>query len=315
MVEAISTEAHRRRSSDVRGFAAKTLALPLVLLTFSVRSAGAEEQLPQAGSTVSIQASSTPQILAGRVHAIFQARCTDCHGANLLRPKGKFGYVLDLARVAANPKMVVPGMPAKSELYQTVFHDEMPPPKSKRPPLTPEEKDIVKSWIEAGAPANLPDENSTKTPPLTLSRRALRDLGQFHPPSTHFPIALLLVALPAELLWKLTRKDSWKATVRFCVTLGAVAAVITAALGWCDAPFSTYAGASAAVLLWHRWVGTGTALWAVLAATLSECSNRRGNPHRLICYFRLTLVIGAVLVSIAGYLGASLIYGLNHFFW
>jgi uncharacterized membrane protein/mono/diheme cytochrome c family protein len=315
---AANTEARRqrRRRSEVKGFAARTLALPLFLLIFSLRNAAAEEQLPKAVSPVSIQASSIPQVLASHVHAIFQARCTECHGADLARPKGKFGYVLDLARVAANPKMVVPGVPAQSELYQTVLHDEMPPPKSKRPPLTVAEKEIVKSWIGAGAPATLPDENSTMTaPPLTLRRRVLRDLGQFHPPSTHFPIALLIVALPAEFLWNLTRKDSWKTTVRFCVTLGAVTAVITATLGWCDAPFSTYAGASASVLLWHRWFGTGTAIWAVLAAALLEFSNRRGNPQRLSCYFRLTLVIGAVLVSVAGYLGASLIYGLNHFSW
>ena len=298
----------------MRGLAAKA-ALPLVLLTFSLQDTGAEEQPPKAVSTVSIQASSAPQVLAVHVRTIFQARCTECHGADLLRPKGKFGYVLDLARVAANPKMIVPGMPTQSELYETVFHDEMPPPKSKRPPLTPEEKDIVKSWIEAGAPAPLPDENTRTAPPLTLDRRFLRDIGQFHPPSTHFPIALLIVALPAEFLWKLTRKDSWRAIARFCVMLGAVTAVITATLGWCDAPFSTYAGVSASVLRWHRWFGTATAVWAVLVAMLSESSNRRENPHRLCCCFHLTLVIGAILVSIAGYLGASLIYGLNHFSW
>ena len=315
MVVATSMEAHGHRGSKVRFLAAKVLTLPLVLLTFSMRDARVEEQPPLAVSTVSIQASSTPQVLAVHVRAIFQARCTECHGGDLLRPKGKFGYVLGLARVAANRKMIVPGMPAQSELYQTVMHNEMPPPKSKRPPLTLDEKYIVKSWIEAGAPANLPDENTTTAPPLTLGRRILRDIGQFHPPSTHFPIALLIVALPAEFLWKLTRKDSWRATARFCVMLGAVTAVITATLGWCDAPFSTYAGVSASVLRWHRWFGTATAVWAVLAAMLSESSNRRGNPHRLCCCFRLTLIIGAILVSIAGYLGASLIYGLNHFSW
>jgi len=150
---------------------------------------------------------------------------------------------------------------------------------------------------------------------LTLGRRILRDIGQFHPPSTHFPIALLIIALPAEFLWMLTRKDSWKTTVQFCVMLGAVTAVITATLGWCDAPFSTYAGVSASVLWWHRWFGTATAGWAVLTALLLELSNRRRNSGRLSSYFRLTLVIGVVLVSIAGYLGASLIYGLNHFSW
>jgi uncharacterized membrane protein/mono/diheme cytochrome c family protein len=316
VVEATSTGARRRlRSSEVRGFAAGTLALPLILLAGSFGIAGAEEPSPPAVSPVSIPAPVDSQVLARQVYAIFQTRCTRCHGAELSRPKGKFGYVLDLAGVAANPKMVIPGKPLQSELYQTVFHNEMPPPKANLPPLTTEEKDTVKSWIEAGAPPGPPVARSPKSTPLTLGRRIVRDLGQFHPPSTHFPIALLLVALPAELLWRLTRKDSWKATVRFCVTLGAVAAVITATLGWCDAPSLTYGGASAAVLWWHRWVGTGTAVWAVLTAMLSEFSNRRGNPHRLSYYFRLTLGAGAVMVSVAGYLGASLIYGLNHFSW
>jgi uncharacterized membrane protein len=293
----------------VRGLAAKALALPLILLAFVMRDAGAEEPSPQTVATSPIPA------LTSQVHAIFQARCTQCHGADLARPKAKFGYVLDLARVAANPRMVAPGNPAKSELYQTVFHNEMPPAKENLPPLTVEEKEIVKAWIEVGAPPGPPVVSPPDHPPLTVGQRFIRALGQFHPPSTHFPIALLLVALPAEFLWKLTGKDSWKATVRFCVTLGAVAAVTTATLGWCDAPFTTYTGTSASVLLWHRWFGTGTAIWAVLVATLSEFSNRRGNPHRLCRCFRLTLVIGAVLVSVAGYLGASLIYGLNHFSW
>jgi uncharacterized membrane protein len=293
----------------VRFLTAKAPALSLVLLAGSVWNVAAEESSPPAVPPSPIPA------LASQVHAIFQARCTQCHGADLARPKGKFGYVLDLARVAANPKMVVPGNPVKSELYQTVFSNEMPPAKDNLPPLTVEEKEIVKAWIEVGAPPGPPVVSPPKPPPLTLRRRIVRDLGQFHPPSTHFPIALLIIALPAEFLWMLTRKDSWKATVRFCVTLGTVAAVITATLGWCDAPFSTYAGTSASVLFWHRWFGTGTAVWAVLATVLLEFSNRRGNPHRLSCYFRLTLVIGAVLVSVAGYLGASLIYGLNHFSW
>ena len=279
---------------------ARAAGFSLVLLLGDVCITSAHESSPMLGD---------------QVHAIFQSRCIDCHGADLERPKGKFGYVLDLARVAANPKMIVPGDPAKSELYQTVFHNEMPPPESKRPPLTAQEKEVIKTWIEYGALPGSPDTNSPNRQPLTLPRRIIRDLGQFHPPSAHFPIALLLVALPAEFMWMLTRNDPWKAITRFCVVLGAATAVITATLGWCDALFSTYAGASASILLWHRWVGTATAVWAALVAALSELSSRRGNSPPWCCRFRFTLVVGAILVSAAGYLGASLIYGLNHFSW
>jgi uncharacterized membrane protein/mono/diheme cytochrome c family protein len=296
----------------VSRIAGKALILPLILLAVSAQ--GVNKELPNALSLAS-QPAFNSQALAGQVHAIFAMKCVECHGADIERPKGKFGYVLDLARVAGNPKMIVPGKPAQSELYQLVLHNEMPNPKGGIPPLTPAQKDIVKQWIEAGAPADVSDGNAPATKPLTLGRRVIRDIGQFHPPSSHFPIALLIVALPAEVMWALTRKPSWKATVRFCVMLGAAGAVITATLGWCDAASLSFTGTSALVLEWHRWFGTATAVWAVLTAGLSELAHRRGNSRGLRYGFRLTLLTGIVLVNVAGYLGASLIYGLNHYTW
>lgn len=310
---ATNTETRHRRGSEVRQVAAKALILSLVLL--SVSALGAENGQLSAMPSVSPQTADVPQALASQVHAIFAVKCVECHGAGLERPKGKFGYVLDLARVAANPKMIVPGNPKKSELYQMLVYNEMPGKGNTKGPLTPEQKDVVKRWIEAGAPVPTADEIAPTAQPLTLGRRIISDIGQFHPLTTHFPIALLMVALPAELMWTLTQKGSWKATVRFCVMLGAAGAVVTATLGWCDAVFSNHTGTAAQVLLWHRWSGTATAVWAVLTATLSEAAAKRGNPRRLLYGFRLTLLIGAVLVGVAGYLGASLIYGLNHFVW
>lgn len=293
------------RGSKVRRIVAGALALAMTLLIS--RASVAEDQLPS---------------LAAQVHAIFQAKCVECHGADLVHPKGKFGYILDLPRVAANPKMILPGNPLKSELYQMVWHNEMPDPKGDSGPLTPEEKAIVKAWIETGASTALgigtalvPAANTNTALQLTFRRRIIRDVGQFHPPSTHFPIALLIVALPAELMWTFTRKGSWKATVRFCIVLGAACAVVTATLGWCDAAVSHYRGSTAEILAWHRWFGTATAVWAVFIAALSEFANRRGNPDRLCLSLRLTLLIGIMLVGAAGYFGASLIYGPHHFTW
>ena len=40
--------------------------------------------------------------IAQHVRDIFEAKCLDCHGPELPRPKGKFGYVLDLQRMADN---------------------------------------------------------------------------------------------------------------------------------------------------------------------------------------------------------------------
>ena len=292
---------------------AKGIVVSLVWLSLGVRAA--EEHLLTASPPTATETADAPQLLASQVRAIFASKCVQCHGANLERPKGKFGYVLDLARVAANPKMVVPGNPGKSELYQMLVYNEMPGKGNTTGPLTPDEKNAVKRWIEAGAPANESGDSDTTTRPLAFGRRVVRDLGQFHPLTTHFPIALLIVAVPAELIWTLTRRDSWKATARFCVALGAAGAVVTAALGWCDAVFTNHTGTAAQVLVWHRWFGTATAVWAVLTAVLSELANQRGNPRGRVYWFRATLFVTVVLVAASGYLGAALIYGLNHFVW
>lgn len=303
-----SSESAPTRVTPLSRQAAWTRALALVLLFLLLPAASHGH-------------STDPQLLAREVYSIFKAKCLDCHAADLPRPDGHFGYVLDLGRVADNPDMVVRGEPEKSELYLMVFHEEMPGEDADVPPLTPQEKETVKLWIEAGAPA-LAEASATPTPApqpvrreLPFKKRLIRALGQFHPPSSHFPIALLICALPAELMWKLTRKRSWKATVRFCVTLGAASAVLTATLGWCDAAFSNYTGASAGILEWHRWLGTATAVWAVITAIVSELAHQSGQPRSLRYTFRGLLLTGIILLSLAGYFGASLTFGPNHFRW
>src|SRR5216684_2416336 len=101
-----------------------------------------------------VSAAETERDLASEVRSIFSAKCAGCHGPNLARPKGRFGYVLDLGRVAGNPEIVVPSFPDKSELWELVRGGEMPPEESPRGPLSDMEKDIIRAWIAAGAPAN-----------------------------------------------------------------------------------------------------------------------------------------------------------------
>jgi uncharacterized membrane protein len=262
--------------------------------------------------------------LAGKVREIFEAKCLDCHGPELPRPKGKFGYVLDLKRVAENPDYIERGHPDKSELYKMVLHDDMPGEDANVPPLTAEEKDVVKHWIELGAPdapqvageaspapaAKVADAKSQ----MPLWKQVLRYIGRFHPVSTHFPVALMFVAVFAEGVAWFTRRESWLQTVRFLVVLAALGAISAAVLGWINAYFASYTGQLAPILKWHRWLGTSTAVWAVICAGLvmiNEC--REGSKDRQ--RFRGALLLGAALVGICGFLGSALIYGLDHYAW
>jgi mono/diheme cytochrome c family protein len=100
--------------------------------------------------------------LASQTHAIFAAKCAGCHSANLVKPRGRFGYVLDLARVAANPEMVVPSSPDESEIWELVRRGEMPPADAPTGPLSNEQKELIRAWIAAGAPANSPRSATPK---------------------------------------------------------------------------------------------------------------------------------------------------------
>ena len=259
--------------------------------------------------------------VAGKVREIFEAKCVDCHGPELPRPKGKFGYVIDLKRVAANPEYIVRGHPEKSDLFDMVFKEDMPGEDASVPPLTKDEKDLVRRWIEAGAPeppavehpaaAVVPSGAEMRMP---VWKRALRMLGRLHPVSTHFPVALMFVAVFAEALVWWTRRETWSPTVRLLVVLAALSAVAAVALGWINAYFTSYVGQSASILGWHRWLGTGTGVWSVVCAvlvTLGKCEEGTKDRQR----FRGALLLGAGLVGVTGFLGSALIYGLDHYAW
>src|SRR5437764_6430452 len=126
--------------------------------------------------------------LGAEVRGVFAAKCAGCHGPDLAKPKGRFGYVLDLKRVAENPELVVPARPDESELWALVQRGEMPPADSPHGPLTGAEKDVIRVWIAAGAPdasppapgASVPTAEPEAPAVASVADRALRRLGKFH---------------------------------------------------------------------------------------------------------------------------------------
>lgn len=257
---------------------------------------------------------------AVEVRAVFAEKCAGCHGPDLPKPQGRFGYVLDLRRVAGNPEMVVPGRPDQSELWALVSHGDMPPADSPRGPLTGAEKEAVRAWIAAGAPdvGTTPAEASSASPdpespaavvPPSPTERTVRYLGMFHLILLHFPIALLFAAVIGELLalWRGIRGPT--SSVRFCLLLAAVFVVPTVPLGWLLATGGNGAGAPQ-LLAFHRWAGTAAGL-SVLAA--AACARRDARREERSWRGRIALVVATLLVAATAHSGGLLTHGQDFF--
>jgi 4-hydroxybenzoate polyprenyltransferase len=81
-----------------------------------------------------------------------------------------------------------------------------------------------------------------------------------------------------------------------------------------NAYFSSYNKAPWALLWWHRWFGTATAIWAVICACASFSAEGE-KPAASRGRLRIALLLGAALVGLSGFLGSALIYGLDHYAW
>ena len=136
--------------------------------------------------------------------------------------------------------------------------------------------------------------------------RSLTGFPKLHPPMVHFPIAMLVGAALAEILLMSTGRATFRHAARFCVRIGALSAVPTAALGW------FFGGLQLADEDWtqtaHRWLGTVTASWAIVLLAIAE----RRNVRRA---YRLAVFVGAALVMATGFFGGALVYGLDHYAW
>lgn len=143
--------------------------------------------------------------------------------------------------------------------------------------------------------------------------RLVRFVGRFHPVIVHFPIALLISAILSETLAAATMAHRFRDAARVLVLLGAPAATLAAAMGWAAARTASYPEL-ARVLMIHRWLGTSTAIAAVVTLVASERYSRHSTVRRRMPYV-IALSVTALLVGITGHFGGTLIFGTEHFTW
>ena len=251
--------------------------------------------------------------------ALFQRLCVSCHGAD-----GTGSTARD--DMPETPDFTDASWQARrgnAQLIASILDgkgSEMPPVRGK---ISEEQARSLVAYVRSLAPSQGKSgqweqegtylaESEEANRPTRFFKKLIRWLGKFHPPVVHFPIALLTAAAVAELLRLVTGKPAFDAISRFCIWFGTFTAVVAGILGWFLAGFR-FTDASWAMMM-HRWIGTFTVAFAVLVLVLSEMS-RHPARHRTQVGFRVTLFVVAVLVSVTGFFGGAVVFGLNYHAW
>ncbi|MFZ5494297.1 MAG: DUF2231 domain-containing protein [Verrucomicrobiota bacterium] len=136
--------------------------------------------------------------------------------------------------------------------------------------------------------------------------------GRLHPLVLHFPIALLLLAAAVEVLRCFRPDPRLGHLVVFLLAVAAAGALLTAATGWVFAHESHPEPELRATLLWHRWLGVGTAALALLAWLAA----RRWAADPRPCFRRISRGVTwltAALLVVTAHLGALLVWGADYF--
>lgn len=82
---------------------------------------------------------------------LLKAKCTKCHGDRSTGGRLDIRTKEAMLKGGASGPAIVPGKAEKSLLVELVFYNEMPPKREKNR-MTQEELQLLKAWIDGGAP-------------------------------------------------------------------------------------------------------------------------------------------------------------------
>ncbi len=136
-------------------------------------------------------------------------------------------------------------------------------------------------------------------------------VSRLHPAVVHFPIALVVAALVAEVTSFFMQKENMRSAARYCLVLAVFGGLMAGLTGW----LKFWCGPSTGVIdpdtQSHRLAGTISGFWIVLMCIAGFAAKSHPKPW-MVWSFRLILLIGVGLVGFAGHLGGALVYGKDY---
>jgi uncharacterized membrane protein len=138
----------------------------------------------------------------------------------------------------------------------------------------------------------------------------IRWLGNFHPIFLHFPIALIIMTVIAELLFFWSGNTLFDQAARFMIIAAAISAIPTALFGFAFGYDANYEGILANIYWWHRFFGVFTTLLTIVTAILRELHSRKQWDTMKAYYLCLAIIF--ISVNLTGFLGGEMTFGPGH---
>src|SRR2546421_3698357 len=157
------------KSSNQRcGFflAGASLAISLILLVSGALFAAK----PQAPSQASAGKPAASVIFATQIRPILASRCYPCHGPDVQQHNLRMDSLQALLTGGINGKVVIPGDSQNSHIVRRLMGLEQPQMPYGGPPLSPEQIDVIRKWIDEGA------QGPDSTEPLVATSATPKDV-------------------------------------------------------------------------------------------------------------------------------------------
>lgn len=144
--------------------------------------------------------------------------------------------------------------------------------------------------------------------PGDIVRGTIHVVGRFHPMLVHFPVALILTAAAAEILYAARKRQEFGAAALFLITAAAWMSVPAFLAGFAAAAGAVFEADLQHAFSVHRIAGVFTPMLAFMAAGMGHSTRRTGQVWEQITY-RVFLTLAAIAVILAGWYGGRLVYG------
>ncbi|UCS95262.1 DUF1592 domain-containing protein [Echinicola marina] len=131
-------------------------------------------------------------------------------------------------------------------------------------------------------------------------------LGKLHPLLVHLPIGVLIALFVLELAQYFSPSLGLKSACTLLLWLAVITSIPTVIVG---ALLAGSGGYGSDVMVWHKWLGLGTALISTWLLALRYDIDEKGKP---LSSYRFLLLVNILFLSATGHYGGSLTHGSNY---